>query len=429
MKLKSDRKLEESQEIKKISKIVKNKRLIISVVCLTIIIVLIILFIKFMLPNIYIKNINHNYNLNNYDKVAEYNSKLDFIEKHFIDNNEEYKNIQYKVKYSLATMLFDNGQFEESLNELSSIEILDETIKNKINDCKYELGKKYLEEEQYDKPIEYLQEVSDKEHLNNLLDKAHYNLAIKYSENNEYDKAVKEIVKVKNKEYKDLKKTKKQLHYEYGMYCFNKKDYSGAISQLELASDYKDAKTYINNAYILQAEEYIDDNKFIEAKNIYDYIPVDAEYNGVKASIRKKQLNKIKNILDNIGKKYATKTYCETRNVWKYDGRWDSWYIDRPSSEEYIETDIELNDNGTFTLDGKAYFYAYDDFSSLADYCTPKLVSKTFRIKNINTIPSSYSIDTDTNLLYSKGKFSINYKKKDNYSINFYNVYSTTITY
>ena len=429
MKLKSDRKLEESQEIKKISKIVKNKRLIISVVCLTIIIVLIILFIKFMLPNIYIKNINHNYNLNNYDKVAEYNSKLDFIEKHFIDNNEEYKNIQYKVKYSLATMLFDNGQFEESLNELSSIEILDETIKNKINDCKYELGKKYLEEEQYDKAIEYLQEVSDKEDLNNLLDKAHYNLAIKYSENNEYDKAVKEIVKVKNKEYKDLKKTKKQLHYEYGMYCFNKKDYSGAISQLELASDYKDAKTYINNAYILQAEEYIDDNKFIEAKNIYDNIPVDADYNGVKASIRKKQLNKIKNILDNIGKKYATKTYCETRNVWKYDGRWDSWYIDRPSSEEYIETDIELNDNGTFTLDGKAYFYAYDDFSSLADYCTPKLVSKTFRIKNINTIPSSYSIDTDTNLLYSKGKFSINYKKKDNYSINFYNVYSTTITY
>lgn len=428
MKLKRDKELKESRKVK-MESLIKNKKIIISIVCLIFIIALFIVFIKVILPNIYISSINNNYNSKNYDKVAKYNSKLDFIENHFINNNEEYKNIQYKVKYSLAIMLFDNKQFEESLNELSSIELSDETIKSKINDCKYELGKKYLEEEQYDKAVDYLQEVSEKEDLNDLLDKAHYNLAIKYSENNEYNKAIKEIVKVKNKEYKDLEKTKNQLHYEYGMYCFNKEDYNGAISQLELVSDYKDAKTYINNAYILQAEELIDENKFSEAVDIYDYIPSNAEYKGIKAATRRKQLNNVKNILDDVGKKYATKTYCETRNVWKYDGRWDSWYIDKPSSSEYINTSIELNDDGTFTLSGTVYFYAYDDFSSLADYCIPKLFSKTFEIKNINNIPSKYEIDKNTKLLYTNGKFSIDYKKTDNYSINFYNVYSTSITY
>ena len=239
-----------------------------------------------------------------------------------------------KLQNITQNLILSRNTYKEDPNRAEKE--ADENIKNKINDCKYELGKEYLKDEQYDKAIEYLQEVRDKEDLNDLLDKAHYNLAIKYSENNEHNKAVNEIVKVKNKKYKGLEKTKKRLHYEYGMYCFNNEDYNGAVSQFELASDYKDAKTRTNNAYILQAEELIDENKYGEAKVIYDYIPSNAEYEGIKASVRKKQLNNIKSILDDVGTKYATKTYCETRNIWKYDGRWDSWYIDKPSSSEYM---------------------------------------------------------------------------------------------
>lgn len=430
MKLKKEKNLKEAEVKKnKIKSLKKNKRLIMLVICLIIILVLVIIFINFALPNIYITSINNNYNSNNYNKVARYNAKLNFIQNYLRNDNEEYKNIQYKVKYSLALTLFDNEQFERALNELSTIELLDEKVKNKINDCKYELGKKYLEDKEYDKAVEYLQEVTDKEDFNDLLNEAHYNLAIKYLENSEYIKAIKEIEKVNDKKYKDLEKTKKQIHYKYGIYSFNRGDYSEAVSQFKLAGNYEDAKTYINNAKILQAEELIDINEFSKAKDIYKGIPTDTEYKGIKASVRKKQLNTIEGILDDIGKKYATKTYCETRNVWKYDGRWESWYIDTPSSAEYINTSIELNDNGTFTLSGTAYFYAYNDFSSLAEYCVPELMSRTFEIENINKIPSKYSIDKNTDLLYSKGKFSIEYSKEDNYSINFYNVYSTTITY
>lgn len=401
-------------------------------ICLNIFIIVIIaitIFVIFIYPNICINQINDNYNSQQYNKVAKYEFKLNMLNRYLKDDEEKYRDLLYKVKLSNAIILYENAEFDKALNELLEIQSPDEIVNNKINDCKYQLGRKYLEEKQYDQALEFLQEVTNKEDINNLLDETYTNLALKYLEEEKYSQAIDEIEKVNNKDSENYKNIKKQIHYEYGKYSLNRNDYNGGIANLEQAKDYEDANTLINNAYIEQAEKYIEEGNLQEAKKIYDYLPEEIEYNGIKVSIRKNQLNKFVNLIPVTGKKYATKTYCESRNVWRYDGRWTNWHIDTPDSSEYIDTRLILNDDGTATLKGTAYFYAFNNFSSLAEYCNANIISRTIEIKNINSIPSTYTIDENTKLLYSNGTFTIKYSKRDDYSTSFYNMYISTVTY
>lgn len=415
---------------KKINSNIKlRKNLLIISISLIIIIVATTIWLIVIYPNNCIASISSNYDSQQYDKVAKYNSKLNMLKNYLKNDSKQYEEVLYKVKLSQALILFENNQFENALDELLDIQSPDETVNNKINDCKYELGKKYLSAEQYDKALEYLQEIINKEDINDLLDKIYYNLSLKYLEEKQYRQALDTIGKVKNKDSENFKNTKKQIHYEYGKYSLSQNDYNSGISNLEQAKDYEDANILVNNAYIEKAEKYIKEGNLVEAKNIYNYLPNEIEHNGIKVSDRKSQLNNFSSLIDVIGKKYATKTYCESKNIWRYDGRWTNWYIDTSDSSEYIDIKLILNNDGTATLKGTAYFYAFNNFSSLAEYCKANIISKTIEIKNIHSIPSTYKIDENTKLLYSKGKFTIKYSKRDDYSTSFYNMYLSTVTY
>ena len=372
-----------------------NKKSLIIIISVIIVIIIMVGFIKFIYPKSCISNINNNYSIQNYDKVVKYKSKLDFI-KNYLKNDDEFNKINCKLKISEAIIEIENSNFKNALDSINNIEISDEVLNNKINE---------------------------------LLDEIHYNLAVEFLEDEDYKQAKEEIEQVKNNEYEKLQETKNNIYYEYAKQCFDKKDYEKAIVMFEKTKDYKESKTYINKSYIEQAESCIDYGNFKQAKKIYNSLPNKFKYNGIKVSTRKKQIKNIESVLKVIGKKEATKSYCQTKNVWKYDGRWDSWYIDEPSPLEYIELDLKLNDDGTFNLYGEVNFYAFDDFSTLQEYCVAKIVSKSIEMKNIKKIPATYKIDKYTKLLYSDGKFKIKYSEKDNYSINFYNLYTSTVTY
>lgn len=412
----------------------KAKRITLIVTIIIVVICLIIsistwVIIKKILPQKYISFINENYDSTQYKKVAEYEPKLDIIKEYLKDDNDEYKKIEYKVRDSSATILVNTKNYEMALQELKKIELEDNNIQRKINDCKYELAKQYINKERYAPALKLLDDVVDKDDTIQLKDKAHFNLALVYLKSRDYSKSLEEINKISNDQYENLEITKKQINYEYGKYYFNIEKYESAISYLEQAKDYEDANTILNNAYIEKAEKYIKQGNIQEAKNIYNFLPNDIEYNEVKVSVRKNQISKFSNLINATGIKYATKSYCESRNVWRYDGRWDNWYIDVPDDSEYINTNITLNNDGTVTLKGTVYFYAFNNFSTLADYCKANIISKTIKLENLNSIASSYDLDDNTKLLYSNGVFSIKYSKRDDYSTSFYNLYMSSVTY
>lgn len=411
----------------------KNKKIVIMAISVIILVAIILIGAFIIYPNICISNINKNYSLENYDKVVYYSGKLGIIEQYLKNDDEKYIDVQYKVKLSEATLLIQNNNFYEALCRLEEIEKKDNAIKEKINECNYELGKKYIDEDNYEEAIKYLIQVIDKEDLKELKDKSYYNIAVKYLESKSYEEALQEIAKIEDKNYENLDEIEKKINYEYGKYLLDSKEYNEAVEQLKKVKEYKDTKKYLNKAYMAKAEKglYKDDvslSNLEQTIKIYKNVEDNTEYNGIKASDRKKQLDKAKSIVKAMGKKRATKTYVETRNVWKYDGRYDSWYIDKPSSE-YVETSLELNNDGTFTITGDIYFYAFDDFSSLQKYCTAKWCTRTIEMKNVKQIPSTYKIDDYTQLSYSNGKFKLKYSKKDSYSVSFYNLYKSTVTY
>lgn len=407
----------------------KIKKITLISILVIILLIISVFYLKNILPMKYISNINSNYDTRQYKKVAEYNSKLESIKEYLGDNNDEYKLIKYKVQYSSAMSLFEQGEYYKALTNLQKIEPIDENIQNAINDCKYELVKKYIDEAKYNDALELLKDVTNKEDILDLEDKIHYNLAFENLNEKDYKNALEEISKVQNKNYENLENAIKQIHYEYGKWFLEQRDYNSAISQLQEANEFEDANTLINNSYIEQAENYLKDGNAKEAKEIYNQLLDNFEYNGIKVLDRKNQLNKFAKLIDATGKKYATKSYCESRNVWKYDGRYEYWYLDKADTREYIDTALTLNDDGTVTISGTVYFYAFDNFSSLQRYCNAKIVSRNIKMYNITSIPSTYDLDSNTKLLYSNGTFSIKYSKKDDYSTNFYNLYTSSVTY
>lgn len=404
-----------------------EKKIIFSLIIGLIILIIITSSLEKLLPKFYIDKINQYYSDGNYSKVAKYDTKLYIIEG-YINNNDKYNEILLKVKESKGKKLIDKKEYKECLDDLETLKESNEIIKDEINTCKMELGKEAAEKQEYEEALKYFKDASLTPEIKEVANNCHYNMMLKYMEEKKYYKAYQETYSISNND-EEREKEILNAKYSYGMQEFNRKNYSSAIIPLEEVGDYEQARTYVNYCNIEIAEEYISDGKLNNATDTYSKIPDGIEFDGVKSTERKKQIKKYLYLMDITGKKNSTKNFCQTKNVWRYDGRWEDWHFDTTNPGEYIDTWVNINKDGTFKLSGTAKFYAYTDFSTLSEYCTPSLISKSFSIDNITSIPSNYQIDEYTKLQYSNGKFSIKYSKRDDYSTNFYNVYNTNITY
>lgn len=404
---------------------INKKVLLIIIFALLIFIVLLCRFLIY--PILLIKSINNNYDLKQYEKVANYYDKIYIIRK-FINNEDEYNIIDYKVKYSKALFLYDSKNFIEAENILNSILTPSKESSTLLNECYYNCALTYIADKDYTNAVKKLELVIGKDDKDSLLDDCYYNIAIELLKNKQFTDSLSMLKKIKNSNYEGLKDTEKKIYYEYGLSSYNSKDYSSAITQFEKIKGYNDVDKYYNTSCIIIAEKYIDSNDLNSAIQTYNKVPDDSEYNEINAGDRKNQLLRAYELNKVMGNKKATSTYIETRNVWKYDGRWDSWYIDQ-TSNEYIDISLKLNNDGSFDISGKAMFYVYDDFSSLAKYVKTKSKIKTFSFKNVYDIPNETWLDSETKFSYSNGTYKIDYYVEDNYSTNFYNIYKTTITY
>jgi len=419
----------EENEVKK--KTVKGKviAIIIGVIVVAIIAVGGYVLPTYVFPNSYIAAIEKSYDNKEYQETAKYFSKLSNIKTYLKEDEEKYHKLEQKVNLAYGLEQFENKKFKEALEALEKVENKTEELSKKLNDTYYEVGKECLQNKEYEEAVKHLETVKDKQDSSTLLDEACYHTAVKYLEEKNYAQAAHNIDKVKNEKYENLKETKQKIHYEFGKQYFEGNDYEKALEHFKISKGYADTATYLGKCAMVEAEKAIEAGEANKAKKLYESIPDNAEYNGIKASDRKKQLKKYQALLNVSGEWKSTKEYLESRHVWRYDGSWDNWYNNEPTPTSIISLKTYLNKDGTATLKGTAKFYAYNNYSSISQYCNSYLTTRNIEFKNITSIPASKNLGNNTKLTYSNGKFTIKYSKKDEYSANFYNVYNSTVTY
>lgn len=411
----------------------KSKRKIWVIVIMVIIIVMLAtvgyILPTYVFPSSYISTIETSYENKEYKEVAKYFSKLSNIKTYLKNDQEKYHKLEQKVELAYGLEQFENKKYKVALETLEKIENKTEEVNKKVNDAHYEIGKECVQNKQYEEAVKHLEVVKDKQDMDTLIDEACYHTAVKYLEEKNYAQATYYINKVKNEKYENLKSTKQKIHYEFGKQYFESDDLEKALEHFKLSKGYEDTNSYLSKCAMVEAEKAIQDGEANRAKKLYESIPDNAEYNGIRAADRKKQLKKYQALLNASGEWKSTKEYIESRHVWRYDGSWDNWYNNEPTPTSIISLKTYLNKDGSVTLKGTAKFYAYNNYSSLSQYCNSYLTTRNIEFKNITSIPASKNLGNNTKLTYSNGKFTIKYSKKDEYSANFYNVYNSTVTY
>ncbi|MBO5453502.1 MAG: zinc ribbon domain-containing protein [Clostridia bacterium] len=292
---------------------------------------------------------------------------------------------------------------------------------SKLNDTYYLYAETlYSEEKYYDAAINY-NIVTNYEDTEQKLIQCGTNLL----DNKKYDNAVEVFEMVESDSVTQMKS------YASAMLSMQDGSYQEAKKSFIAAGDYSNSKTMVNACDLMLADKYCNEGKFDEALKIYNTLPEDFVYNEISVSGRKNLLLNSKPMLDAMGRWNASDNYIESRNIYKRTGSWDNWYYghDNVLSGQYIEVECTLNNDNTFDINGEVCFYKFDDYSSLSAYCKAKSTTRSINISNVTSIPSTFSIDSNTTLYYSNGIFSIKYSERDNYSSYFYNMYNSSVTY
>lgn len=291
--------------------------------------------------------------------------------------------------------------------------------KSKLNEAHYLFAEQLMQDERYYDAAQHYNVVTDYEDTQKKI----IECGTKLLDNKAYTDALTVLEMINTDEVSEMK------HYASGQKSFGSGAYAEAKKSFTSAGTFRDSQTMVYACDLMSAEGCCKDGNFSTAKSIYAGLPEDFTYNGISAASRLGLLNSSQALLDAMGKWTATSNYIETRNVYKRNGSWDSWYHDNVLSGQTLEISCTMNDTNTFDIKGKVVFYKFDDYSSLSEYCKAKSTTRSFSIYNVTSIPSSYQIDSYTTLNYSNGVFSIQYSERDNYSSYFYNLYNSSVTY
>ncbi len=283
-------------------------------------------------------------------------------------------------------------------------------------------GKALIEKKQYADASKVFSLLSTKE------SKAYVNYAngMEQVEKENYDKALEYFEKAGDVE--DAAKRIGQAHYVLGKKAIST-DTESARKHLQAAGDYKDAKDLLKVCDLMDAEQEAQAGNLNKALSMFKKLPANLSYQKINAGERVKLLESNQAFLNVCGKWRASKNYIESRNVYTRTGSWDSWYLDEVETEQTITVRCILNKNGTFTLKGTVSYYYFNNYSSLSSQCKARLTTESFEAKNLKTLPATVRIDDSTTLSLTNGIFSVKYSYRDDYSMYFYNVYSSSVTY
>lgn len=319
--------------------------------------------------------------------------------------------------YVYGAALQDEGKYLEAANAFndSSGHADAET---RMDAC----GKALIEKKQYADASKVFSLLSTKD------SKAYVNYAdgMEQVQKKNYAKALECFEQAGNVE--DTAKQIARAHYALGKAALSVNT-QNARKHLQAAGDYEDAKKLLKVCDLMDAEQEAEAGNLNKALSMFKKLPANLSYNKINAGERVKLLESNQAFLNISGKWRASKNYIESRNVYTRTGSWDSWYLDEVETEQTITVRCMLNSNGTFTIKGTVTYYYFNNYSSLSSQCQAKLGTDRFEVKNLKSVPATIKVDSSTTLTLANGVFSVKYSYRDDYSMYFYNVYSSSVTY
>lgn len=430
----------------------RNTKIIIIFIALAIIITaLVFLSVKFFIPGYHYAKGNALFQEEKYtEAITEFVSAIgykDALEKAAIAEQADH--------YSNGSRLLNSNKYEEAILEFQNANGYADSSE-KIKESYYLMGKEYFEQKEYlnaaekfsmvysyedaqslildsGKALLELKQYADAAKAFNYYKNAEADVYVAYSnamlflEKKDYASAIASFKEAGN--VFDAPGKYKDTCYIFGLEQFKSEDFYSAQKYFEKCSDYKDANAFIK---VCQAEQYIKVGNLASAYRLYKSFPEDLKVSGFDVQGRIDLLSKYKPFI-NICKKWNPEKYrIETNEVYNRTGSREGWYYNESDgiTGQYLSINCYINGKGTVDIKGTVSFYRYINYSSLKKYLySPILTTKTFSVKDITSVPKSIYIDDDTTLEYSNGAFKLLYSKKDDYSMHFYYLYKTSITF
>ena len=179
---------------------------------------------------------------------------------------------------------------------------------------------------------------------------------------------------------------------------------------------------------------------YTKQKKIYDTLPKDLSYNGVKVSEKISLLKKYNDIIPLCGTWEGTNGVYDIKQVKKANGAWESW---KNKYENTFTLKCRITDPGKIKITGTPKFVSYTSYSEqsedleLKEIEVPVSLSIKAGSKAPTKIVDKYAalkVKDGTKgyvtITYSSGKLSLSFTLNDyNYSKEYYHKYTSNITY
>ena len=350
---------------------------------------------------------------------ADYDGALDAYER--AQDADGAAEGTHRVHYEKGKALLDAGDRKGAIAELQQAEDYQDAAAL-VRTNSYTLGVELLAQEDFSAAAEYLSLAGETEDAKVLCAYASGRAAL---EQKDYTSALTHFRAAGD--YQDSAQRVLEACYLHAEELMVKGSYEEASRYYQSAGSYEDAASKSNQALFCAADTKAHGGKYDEAIALYQKLPGGYSYDGVTAG---GQITMLQQAQKANGTKKATKNYIETRQVYTRTGSYDYWYRDSLQSGQYLELTATVNTDHTFTIEGKVCFLRWTDYSYVQQYLKePVLTTRSFRIEDVTSIPSSYEIDDDLTLYYSGGTFSIKYYKSEHYSAGKDYRYTTKVTF
>ncbi len=167
--------------------------------------------------------------------------------------------------YNAAQSTMDQGDYEEAKQAFIDLgDYKDST--DKIDECNYQIALRYIDEEDYSKAVDILDELAktDYKDSNEKIQLCNYQMALQEFEKGDYSSAAKDFSNLAEADYEDSGEWYKKANYELGKQYIEKESYSDAMSCLQNLK-YEDSEELYKKATYELGKQYLEKGSYDEA--------------------------------------------------------------------------------------------------------------------------------------------------------------------